>query len=71
MHGMNPAEFANIARCERDFWWYRGVRAILYRILHPYLEAAPSPAFWKRDAAPAIFPICSRPGGVGPWFPWT
>jgi SAM-dependent methyltransferase len=38
MHGMNPAEFANIARCERDFWWYRGARVILDRILHPYLE---------------------------------
>jgi SAM-dependent methyltransferase len=38
MHGMNPAEFANIARCERDFWWYRGVRAIMDRILDPYLE---------------------------------
>jgi SAM-dependent methyltransferase len=38
MHGMNPAEFANIARCERDFWWYRGVRVIMDRILDPYLE---------------------------------
>ncbi len=38
MHGMNPAEFANIARCERNFWWYRGVRAIMDRILNPYLE---------------------------------
>lgn len=38
MIGMNPAEFANIARCERDFWWYRGVRAIMDRVLAPYLE---------------------------------
>jgi SAM-dependent methyltransferase len=30
---MNPAEFDNIARSERDFWWYRGMREILYRIL--------------------------------------
>jgi len=38
MIGMNPAEFANIAKCERDFWWYRGVRAIMDRVLAPYLE---------------------------------
>jgi ubiquinone/menaquinone biosynthesis C-methylase UbiE len=30
---MNPAEFDNIARAERDFWWYRGMREILYRLL--------------------------------------
>ena len=30
---MNPAEFANIARSERDFWWYRGMRDILFRLL--------------------------------------
>jgi SAM-dependent methyltransferase len=34
---MNPAEFANIARWERDFWWYRGQRAILFRLLQPFL----------------------------------
>jgi SAM-dependent methyltransferase len=34
---MNPAEFANIARFERDFWWYRGQRDILFRMLEPYL----------------------------------
>jgi ubiquinone/menaquinone biosynthesis C-methylase UbiE len=32
---MNPAEFANIARSERDFWWYRGMRRILFRLLDP------------------------------------
>src|SRR5579872_2106961 len=35
---MNPAEFANIARCERDFWWYRGMRDILFRFLDPFLR---------------------------------
>lgn len=35
--GMNPAEFDNIARSERDFWWYRGQRAILFRMLEPFL----------------------------------
>lgn len=34
---MNPAEFANVARSERDFWWYRGMRTILFRVLDPYL----------------------------------
>ncbi len=35
---MNPAEFANIARCEADSWWYRGMRAILFRFLDPFLK---------------------------------
>ena len=35
---MNPAEFANIARCERDLWWYRGMRQILFGMLDPYLR---------------------------------
>ncbi len=30
---MNPAEFDNIARAERDFWWYRGMREIVYGML--------------------------------------
>ena len=34
---MNPAEFANIAKNEKDFWWYRGMRTILFRMLDPYL----------------------------------
>jgi SAM-dependent methyltransferase len=35
--GMNPAEFENIARYEREFWWYRGQRAIIFRVLEPFL----------------------------------
>jgi SAM-dependent methyltransferase len=35
---MNPAEFANIVRCERDFWWYRGMEQILFRVLDPIAE---------------------------------
>jgi len=35
---MNPAEFANIAGCERDLWWYRGMREILFRTVDPYLR---------------------------------
>lgn len=35
---MNPAEFANIARAEESFWWYRGMRRILSRFLDPLLS---------------------------------
>jgi SAM-dependent methyltransferase len=35
---MNPEEFRNIARCERDLWWYRGMRRILFRLLDPILQ---------------------------------
>jgi len=38
---MNPAEFANISRCERDFWWYRGMREIFFRFLDPQLQRRP------------------------------
>jgi SAM-dependent methyltransferase len=34
---MNPAEFANIRQSEEDFWWYRGLRATLFRMLEPHL----------------------------------
>lgn len=34
---MNPAEFANIRNCERDFWWYRGMREIFFRFLDRHL----------------------------------
>lgn len=37
MTGMNPAEFANIARSERHFWWYRGMRDILFRLLDRHM----------------------------------
>jgi len=36
---MNPAEFANIAAAEKDFWWYRGMREILFRLLDPIASA--------------------------------
>src|SRR3954468_23214065 len=41
MSGMNPAEFANIAKSERDFWWYRGMRSIFFRALDPVLAGRP------------------------------
>jgi ubiquinone/menaquinone biosynthesis C-methylase UbiE len=36
--GMNPAEFANIAAAEQHFWWYRGMRRILFRMLDPVVR---------------------------------
>src|SRR5712691_8943369 len=35
---MNSEEFANIARAEQDFWWYRGMREILFRFLDPAIK---------------------------------
>ena len=32
---MNPAEFAHIAKAENDFWWYRGMRHIMFGLLDP------------------------------------
>src|SRR5437588_12953379 len=36
---MNPAEFANIAKSEKEFWWYRGMRKILFGLLDPFLAS--------------------------------
>ena len=35
---MNPAEFAKIHQSEESFWWYRGMRAVLFHMLEPYLK---------------------------------
>src|ERR1035441_6807196 len=35
---MNPAEFVNIRQSEENFWWYRGMRAGLFRMLEPHLK---------------------------------
>jgi SAM-dependent methyltransferase len=35
---MNPAEFANIAEAEHTFWWYRGMRRILFGLLDPLVK---------------------------------
>ncbi|MFN0167660.1 MAG: class I SAM-dependent methyltransferase [Bryobacteraceae bacterium] len=32
---MNPAEFANIAKAEEQFWWYRGMRRIMFGLFDP------------------------------------
>lgn len=38
---MNPAEFAHIAAVERDFWWYQGMRKIMFRLLDQHLGRRP------------------------------
>jgi SAM-dependent methyltransferase len=38
---MNAAEFANIAAAEHDFWWYEGMRRILFSLLDPLARARP------------------------------
>ncbi|HUQ90533.1 MAG TPA: class I SAM-dependent methyltransferase [Bryobacteraceae bacterium] len=35
---MNPAEFANIAALEEHFWWFRGMRRILFHLLDPLAD---------------------------------
>jgi SAM-dependent methyltransferase len=35
---MNAAEFENIARSERDFWWFRGMRSVLFHLLDPLVR---------------------------------
>jgi SAM-dependent methyltransferase len=35
---MNPAEFANIRAVEQNFWWYRGMRDVLFRALDPVVK---------------------------------
>lgn len=37
---MNPAEFDNIAAAERQMWWYRGMRDILFGMLDPVARGA-------------------------------
>jgi len=36
---MNPAEFENIARAEQRFWWFRGMRRILFGMLDPVVRS--------------------------------
>ena len=35
---MNPAEFDHIRAVEQDFWWYRGMRKIFFRMMNPLLR---------------------------------
>ena len=35
---MNPAEFATLARAERELWWFRGMQRILFGLLDPFVS---------------------------------
>lgn len=35
---MNPAEFHYLARAEEEFWWFRGMRRILFTLLDPLVR---------------------------------
>ena len=34
----NPSDFANIARTEESFWWFRGMREISFALLDPWVS---------------------------------
>jgi SAM-dependent methyltransferase len=38
---MNPAEFDFIAASEEKFWWYRGMRQIMFALIDPLLAKLP------------------------------
>ena len=38
---MNPAEFDFIAASEENFWWYRGMRQIMFALMDPLRSALP------------------------------
>jgi len=65
---MNPAEFANIANCERDFWWYRGMRKILFACSTGTWRT-PDRARARSRAAPDTFPAAPEgtPLARVPW----
>src|SRR5438045_2576071 len=75
---MNPAEFANVARAEQDFWWYRGMRQILFRLLDPMiarrgfrrvLEAGCGTGYFAQTMASryslCVFPVDLAPEALG------
>jgi SAM-dependent methyltransferase len=35
---MNPAEFATLARTEKDLWWFQGMRNILFNIIDSHVS---------------------------------
>lgn len=55
---MNPAEFANIAKAEEDFWWYRGMREITFRMLDPIVAGRQSQNVLEVGAGTGFFSRC-------------
>ena len=42
---MNPAEFDFIAKSEEKFWWYRGMRSIMFRLFDAMRDQLPPASF--------------------------
>jgi hypothetical protein len=70
---MNPAEFHYLARAEEEFWWFRGMRRILFTLLDP-LVRGPSHRVGAgsgmrdgalRSRAGATLPLARGPGRSG------
>lgn len=74
---MNPAEFANIAAADQDFWWYRGMREIIFGLLDPLargnpiqrvIEAGCGTGYFSKVLAGrygwTMFPLDLRPEGL-------
>jgi SAM-dependent methyltransferase len=38
---MNPAEYASLDQSERDLWWFRGMRKVLFRLLDAFAGGGP------------------------------
>src|SRR5262245_16524456 len=38
---MNPLEFTTLVRAEKELWWFRGMRKILFQLLDPIAAARP------------------------------
>ena len=55
---MNPAEFANIAKAEEDFWWYRGMREITFRLLDSMIAGRPILNVLEVGAGTGFFSRC-------------
>ncbi len=75
---MNPAEIPHIAASEANFWWYRGMRKIMFglldrlargRSLGPVLEAGCGTGHFARELAGRygwrMFPLDLDAGGLG------
>ena len=66
---MNPAEYANIANAERDFWWYRGMEKILFALLdNCHVKERCARSGWKSAAVPVTWRRASNSITAGKCF---
>jgi SAM-dependent methyltransferase len=57
---MNPQEFAHIAKSERDFWWYRGMRKILFGMLDAVLAGRRVDRVLEGGCGTGYMALCCR-----------